>query len=298
MWQKVKNLFFYLVIRGLLAAAGLLPQGLALALGGRLGAIFHALASRYRNLARAHLALAYPDQPERKRRRWARSVFISLGRTAMEFMRMTTLPAARIAKLVEAGEGRDYMTAALGKGRGVLCLTAHAGNWEILPIYTSLQGWPSAVVAQKLYDPRLDRLLNGFRERCGVKIIRRGNVTAAIVRCLRANMLLGILNDQDTDVDSRWAPFFGRPAKTPVGMLRLARRTGAAVVPIFIARQPSGRNRVYIQPELQLPSSADEEADLLAGAALCNQAIESFIRRFPEQWVWFHERWKSEKVSQ
>jgi len=102
-----------------------------------------------------------------------------------------------------------------------------------------------------------------------------------------------VLNDQDTDVDSRWAPFFGRPAKTPVGIFRLIRKTGSALVPIFIARQPSGKNRVYIEPEIPLPASEDLEADLQAGAARSNQVIERFVRRFPDQWVWFHQRWKS-----
>jgi KDO2-lipid IV(A) lauroyltransferase len=106
-------------------------------------------------------------------------------------------------------------------------------------------------------------------------------------------MLLGILNDQDTNVDSRWVPFFGRLAKTPVGMLRLVRRTQAAVVPVFTARQASGKNRVYIYPALDLPVTDDVEADLHAGAALCNRALEEFLRRFPDQWVWFHARWKS-----
>jgi KDO2-lipid IV(A) lauroyltransferase len=190
------------------------------------------------------------------------------------------------------------MEAALKQGRGVVCLTGHIGNWEVLPIFTNFQGWRSAVVAQKLYDPRLDELLNGFRTRRGVPVIQRGNVTSSIIRSLRANMLLGILNDQDTNVDSRWVPFFGRLAKTPVGMLRLARHTGAAVVPVFIARQPSGKNRVYIYPALDLPKSEDVEADLHAGAALCNAALEVFVRRFPEQWVWFHARWKSRPPSE
>lgn len=293
MWQKLKNFLIFQFLRGLLRCAGWLPQRLALGLGALLGAAFHALVARDRRRAEANLALAFPERTLEDRRRLARRVFVSLGRTALEFLRMHSLPPARIAALVEGAEGREHMEAARAKGRGVLCLTAHAGNWEILPIYTNLQGWPSAVVAQKLYDPRLDDLLNGYRERCGVQVIQRGHVTGAIIRCLRQNMLLGILNDQDTEVDSRWAPFFGRPAKTPVGMLRLARRTGAAVVPVFIARQASGRNRITIEPELDLPDTGDEEADLAAGAALCNQAIEKFIRRFPDQWVWFHGRWKS-----
>jgi KDO2-lipid IV(A) lauroyltransferase len=155
------------------------------------------------------------------------------------------------------------------------------------------QGWPAAVVAQQLYDARLDDVLNGFREKHDVLLIKRGNVTKEIIRCLHRNMLLGILNDQDTDVDSRWAPFFGRSAKTPVGIFRLARKMGSAVLPIFIARSASGKNRIYIEPELVVPATTDEGADLQEAARRCNQVIEKYVRRFPEQWVWFHPRWKS-----
>jgi KDO2-lipid IV(A) lauroyltransferase len=291
--QKIKNYLICLFIRGLVLFAAVLPAWLALRLGGALGAFFAVVVPRERARAEAHLAIAFPEWTAAQRRALARRVFVCLGQTGLEFLKMNSQSARAIAASVEAVEGREHMEAALQRGHGVVCLTGHIGNWEVLPIFTNHQGWRSAVVAQKLYDPRLDELLNGFRTRRGVQVIQRGNVTSAIIRSLRANMLLGILNDQDTNVDSRWAPFFGQLAKTPVGILRLVRRTQAAVVPVFIARQPSGKNRVYIYPALELPKTGDEEADLHAGAALCNAALENFLRRFPEQWVWFHARWKS-----
>ncbi len=293
MWQKLKNGLIYFALRALLAAAGLLPHRWALFLGGGLGAGFAACVPRERERAQRHLARAFPELPAPACAALARKVFVALGRNALEILWMFSRTTPELVACVEAAEGREHMQAVLARGRGVLCLAAHVGNWELLPIFTQAQGWPTAVVAQKLYDPRLDVLLNRFRERRGLRVLQRGNITGAIIRCLRANMLLGILNDQDTSVDSRWAPFFGRPAKTPVGMLRLARRTGAAVLPVFIARQANRRHRVYIQPELDLPRTGNEEADLAEGARLCNRAIEDFIRRFPDQWVWFHERWKS-----
>lgn len=291
--QKIKNFLIYVFIRGLVFLAGCWPRRAILGLGALLGALFAYLVPKERARAEAHLAIAFPEWTSRARRVLAKRVFVCLGQTGMEFLKMNSQSVRAIVASVEGVEGREFMEAALRRGRGVVCLTGHVGNWEVLPIFTNQQGWPSAVVAQKLYDPRLDELLNGFRARRGVQVIQRGNVTGAIIRSLRANMLLGILNDQDTNVDSRWVPFFGRLAKTPVGMLRLVRRTGAAVVPVFIARQPSGKNRVYIYPALDLPVTDDVEADLHAGAALCNLALENFLRRFPEQWVWFHARWKS-----
>jgi len=296
--QKVKNFLIYMFIRGLVFLAGLLPRTLAMGVGGALGAFFALVVPKELARAESHLAIAFPEWTPAQRHALAKRVFVSLGKTALEFLKMNSQSAQAIVNNVEAVEGREHMEAALARGHGVVCLTGHVGNWEVLPIFTNHLGWRSAVVAQKLYDPRLDELLNGFRSRRGVPVIQRGNVTSSIIRSLRANMLLGILNDQDTNVDSRWVPFFGRLAKTPVGMLRLVRHTGAAVVPVFIARQKSGKNRVYIYPALDLPKTDDVEADLHAGATLCNAALETFLRRFPEQWVWFHARWKSRPPSE
>ena len=291
--QRIKNSLIYITLKGLKFLVGWLPYRIALSLGALLGAVFHAWVPREREKASRNLALAFPDMTGPEKAVLTRRVFISVGRNALEFMKMNSYSTEKIIRLVDRVEGREYMEKAYAEKHGVVCLTAHLGNWEILPIFTNHQGWPSAVVAQRLYDSRLDAMLNRFREKRGVVVIKRGNITREIISCLRSGMLLGVLNDQDTKVDSRWAPFFGRRAKTPVGILRLARRTGAAVVPVFIARQASGRNRIYIEPAISLPKTGDEESDLLEGARLCNQQIEKYIRRFPEQWVWFHSRWKS-----
>jgi KDO2-lipid IV(A) lauroyltransferase len=193
-------------------------------------------------------------------------------------------------------EGREHLEAALTAGRGVICLTAHFGNWEIMPVFTSAQGWATAVVAQKLYDQRLDTLLNHAREAHGIRVIKRGALTREIIRALRANSLLGVLNDQDTRVDARWAPFFGRPAKTPIGLFRLARRIGSPILPMFIERHVGLGHRLVIHPALAIAWSKDEEADLTMGARLANAAIEKQIRHSPTQWVWFHQRWKSQPI--
>jgi KDO2-lipid IV(A) lauroyltransferase len=291
--QRIKNTLIYITLKGLKFLVRWLPYRIALSLGGLLGAGFYAWVPREREKAVRNLGLVFPDMTGPEKTVLIRRVFISVGRNALEFMKMNSYTTEQIIRLVEGAEGREHMEAAYNRGQGVVCLTAHLGNWEILPIFTNQQGWPSAVVAQRLYDSRLDAMLNRFREKRGVVVIKRGNITREIIRCLRSGMLLGVLNDQDTSVDSRWAPFFGRMAKTPVGMLRLARKTGAAVVPIFIARQASGRIRIYVEPAISLPKTGNEESDLLEGARLCNQQIEKYVRRFPEQWVWFHSRWKS-----
>jgi len=294
MLQKIKNTLIFLFLKLLVFMVGFIPHPAALAFGSILGGKFHDWVPKERRRALASLAVAFPEKSESERAALCRRIFQAVGTNGLEFLKFMSCSTLRIIRQVESVEGREHIQNARARGRGVLCLTAHLGNWEVLPIFTTQQGWPTAVIAQRLYDGRLDAELNAFRRRHDVQVIQRGNVTKDLIRCLHKNMLLGILNDQDTDIDSRWAPFFGRPAKTPVGIFRLARKLGAAVVPVFIGRAASGRHRVYIEPELQLPCTHDEEHDLQEAARLCNEVTERFVRKFPEQWVWFHQRWKSQ----
>ncbi len=292
MKKKIKNTVLYWIILGLKFLAGLCPHRLALSIGAGLGGLFHDLVPKERQRALKNLKIAFPDMDDRERAALTRRVFVSFGRSALELFSLFSRSTKSIVNLVETVEGREHMEAALARNKGVCCLTAHMDNWEILVIYTNAQGWPSAAVAQALYDERLDVLLNRFRESHGVKVIKRKGITKDIIRTLRSNHLLGMLNDQDTSVDSLWAPFFNRPAKTPVGIFRLARKGDAAVVPIFIVRQPSGRHKIIIEPALRLDAAWTESRYLEEGVKLCNQVVEKYVKLFPDQWVWFHDRWK------
>lgn len=294
MKKKIKNTLILGVILFLKTIAGFLPHSFALKVGRALGALFHDLVPKERQRALKSLEIAYPEKTAEERAQLTRRVFQAVGSSGFELFKMFSMKTGAIVKLVESVEGREHMEAALAKGKGVCCLTGHLDNWEILVIYTHNTGWISAAVAQALYDSRLDDLLNGHREKHGVKVIKRKSVTKDIIRSLRNNMLLGMLNDQDTSVDSLWAPFFGKPAKTPVGIFRLARKVGAAVVPVFITRQPSGKHKIFIEPELKLDHLEDESAYLQAGVEQCNQVVEKYVRMYPEQWVWFHQRWKNQ----
>lgn len=292
MKQQLKNNLIFSLLVFLKRFAAICPHRLALALGRYLGHLFYIVVPKERRRALDNLAIAYPAWTQQQREQLTRQLFMGIGQSAFELFKMFSMPTNKIVALVEDVEGREHMEAALARGKGVCCLTGHLDNWELLVIYTHAQGWPSAAIAQSLYDPRLDAMLNAHREKHGIKVIKRKGVTKDIIRTLRSNMLLGVLNDQDTDVDSVWAPFFGRQAKTPIGIFRLARKVDAAVCPIFITRQASGRHKIFIEPALALSQQLSEEDYLQQGAEQGNRAIEKYIRRYPEQWVWFHQRWK------
>lgn len=170
----------------------------------------------------------------------------------------------------------------------MLILTGHCGNWELLAALLSAHGLPLSVVAREIDEPGLQTMLLDLRARFGSRTIVRGTPGAAraLLATLRGGGALGMLIDQDTKVEGVFVPFFGRLAWTPVGAAELATRFGAVVLPTFIEREPDGRHRGRIHPEMALP------ADPTAATAKMTAAIEAQIRARPEQWVWLHRRWR------
>ena len=186
-------------------------------------------------------------------------------------------------------EDRAVLDAALARGKGVVFVSGHVGSWELLARRVALAGYPCQTIAKETTDPRTTALIERFRSSSQLRSIWRGRAGAAkaMLRALKAGQILGLLIDQDTDVQSVWVPFFGHLAKTPRAAADLALRTGAAVVMGFCRREADGRYRLSMEA---LPG---EGLDALELTARMTARIEAAVRAAPEQWVWMHRRWKS-----
>lgn len=276
------------------ALASVLPWRLGVALGGWVGWMAFAALPGARRRALTHLAIAFPDGGgETYHRAIARRSFVNLGRSAFEVLMLSRRSHPPIERLC-AVEGEDRLKAALALGRGVIFLTGHFGNWELMAALVTRRGYPASVVATPVYDPRLDRLLVDARARHGVHTISRGSPSAArhLLSGLRRNAILGMLIDQDTDVDGVFVPFFGRPAYTPAGPAALALKTGAAVIFGFILREGASRHRLILQGPIELIRTGDPARDIRENTARFTREIERFIQSRPDHWVWMHNRWK------
>jgi KDO2-lipid IV(A) lauroyltransferase len=186
--------------------------------------------------------------------------------------------------------GESHLAAAAARGRGVLLLTAHYGNWELLAASRALTAHELSVVIRPLDHPVLDRVVARFRERTGVELITRHRGLREILDALRRGRLVGILLDQNVSRGQGvFVPFFGVPASTSKSLAVISLRTGAPVVPAFIRRRPDGRHRIEIGAALPPPP----DGDVVAYTASFNRAIEEAIRQAPEQWFWLHRRWKT-----
>lgn len=281
-----------MLARVLIAAAVTLPRRTGLSLFRFLGSVGYRCYRKDRERALANLALAFPGAPRPVVQAMARGSFRALGANCLDAFRLTRLSREEVLASC-AVDGEEHLRDAYRRGRGVIALTGHIGCWEMLAAYFSERGYPVNVIARSLRNGSLNRALVGMRRRHGIESFERGGGAVAGFRTLREGKILGMLVDQDIDVDGIMVPFFGTPAYTPVGPAVFALRSGAAIVPMGIHQQPDGRHRVTIFPELEIPSASLPERERIERlTARGVETIERLIRLYPQQWVWFHDRWR------
>ncbi len=214
-------------------------------------------------------------------------------KTMAELLKLRWLTADEVRALTRI-EGREHLDAALARGNGVCVVTAHFGNWELAGAALSLAGYPMNVVARDADDPLMRELINGSRRSKGINVFGRQDVRR-LVKVLRNNEIVALVPDQHASEAAVRIRFLGRVADTHTGPATFAQRLGTAIIPVFAVRQPDDTILVEVHPALDLPSTGDRQNDIIASTQMINDALGEGILRHPEQWLWFHNRWKAEK---
>lgn len=278
-----------LLLQFLLVAARLLPYGMVVASGRLFGRVAYRLLRRERTRAFEHLRIAFPGRDETWVRRTAAGAFRHLGTALLETV---SVRPGRLPALVTIN-GLENLERASAQGRGTVFVTGHMGNWELLAGAVA-QRYPVSVIAAPLKPEPLNDMISGLRARLGVRTIIRSRSGASkeLIRVFRENRVLGILIDQDTDVDGAFVDFFGRPAWTPTAAVQMAIRFDAPVVYGAIHRGQDGRHVVDIEGPIELLRTGNDADDLRQNTARLTKLIENTIIREPEQWVWMHRRWR------
>ncbi len=270
-----------------------LPAGIARRLGGGLGSFMRHLSPRHYRIVLTNLRLAFGEEKdERELRRIADACYRHLGKCLMEFIRLPAMSAEEIKRVTDY-EGREYLDEALSRGKGVILLTAHLGNWEMVGARIAADEYPLTVIARAQRDDRLTAYIRETRRHAGMRVVHREESVRASLRALRNNELVGILLDQNAGDDGIFVEFFGRLASTAPGAAAFALRTGAAVVPTFGRRNPDDSHTIIFKPACPLIRTGDLKHDIAANTAHYTKVIEAQIRAQPEQWFWLHKRWKS-----
>jgi KDO2-lipid IV(A) lauroyltransferase len=273
---------------------GLLPRAAGRAIGIAIGRAVYCLHPRLRRVGMRNLELAMPELAPADRRRIVRGVFTTLGRQLADFAQLPRMTAANVSDLVFY-EGLEHYLEAQARGRGVLFVTAHLGGWEIGSYAHSLYGYPIRIVIRELDNRRLNRFVDRYRTASGNQTFGKQDFARGLIAAMREGETVGILMDTNmTPPQGVFVPFFGIAACTASGLARVALKTDAAVVPGFtVWDEAAGKYCIHFEPALQLIRSGDEEQDTIANTALFTSIIEQYVRRYPDQWLWVHRRWKS-----
>ena len=295
-----RHRFEYAAVVVLFAALRWLPRALARAGGAAVARLFYWLHLRWRRVARVNLRVAFPEKSEAERERILRAAFRQWGWLVAEFARFPRHTVASIEDVI-GYDGLENYEQAAARGKGVLYLTAHVGAWELSSFAHSLHGHPLAYVNRPLDNPLVDRLVNRYRCLGGNRAIDRRQAARAILEELARGGAVGILMDQNVlEGDGNvFADFFGVPASTTAGLARIALRTDAAVVPVFVLwDEEKGKYRLRFEPALELTRTGDTDRDVRENTARFNKVIEDVVCRYPDQWLWIHRRWSTRPSGQ
>jgi KDO2-lipid IV(A) lauroyltransferase len=229
-----------------------------------------------------------------ERERILRRLYRNLGWLLAEFCLMPGYTAEEASRFIQY-EGLENYLAARKKGKGVLVLTGHLGAWELSSFYHSLMGYPMAMVIRRLDNPLVDAFVNRIRCMHGNRVIHKDDFARGLLASMRGGETVGFLMDTNmTPPQGVFVPFFGILACTASGMARVAAKTGAAVVPGFLLWEEAGKKYVlHFGKELSVASSGDSEQDAVTNTAMFTAVIESYVRQYPDQWLWMHRRWKT-----
>ena len=268
-------------------------------MGRGVGSFGYKVLHKDRGIVEKQLELIFPELDAAQRKQWTQECFSHFGQMLFEFLSLPQILRDE-ADLLEV-ENEEALTKAIQAEKGVILLAMHSGNWELISAYAKRSGLKMKAATTNFPDPRINELIESQREHGNMEILRRGTSTAIrkLLSCLREKEVLVLAIDQDTNVLSTWVPFFGIPAKTPVGAAVFALKTGASVVSYNVIRQPNGTFRMRFETLGNFVRQHPEmEQDVYSVTRKMNLHLEQRIREHPQQWAWFHRRWRHRPVEE
>jgi KDO2-lipid IV(A) lauroyltransferase len=274
----------------------LVPGGCPYNFGRTVGILGYRIARKQRRIALESLNIAFGNEKSQAEiERIAKDCFIFMVKSGLEMMFLMERPALLKRRIQIIG--RENLEAALSKGKGVILVSGHLGNFPLMLSYLSLEGYKTAGIMRYMRDARAEKIFFDKRAQMGIKTIYSQPRKACVdesIRTLRNNELLLIPIDQNFGAKGGiFVDFFGKEAATATGPVVLAQRTQATILPCFILRQPDDTHKIIFEPPLKLEEGRSQQETLLINIQRLTNIIESYIRRYPAEWGWIHRRWKS-----
>ncbi|MFZ5570722.1 MAG: lysophospholipid acyltransferase family protein [Thermodesulfobacteriota bacterium] len=284
----------YQLIKFFLKIFSAVPRSAIMKLAVPVGKIWYGLDRRHRAIAYENLRIAFGEEMDRQAlNRLIQANFIQLARLFLEIPSLMRLRRENLDRYV-VFSGLQHIEKRMSAGKGMLLLTAHLGNWELMALAWALKSGKSChVIARPLDYAPVNRIMNEIRSATGNRVVDKDDSQALIRQLLQENQAVGILLDQNASwYEGVYVPFFSRLACTNKGLALFALRYGTPILPVFNYPLADGRYRIVIEPPLELIRTGDIGEDVLVNTERFNRVIEKYIRLSPESWFWVHRRWR------
>jgi KDO2-lipid IV(A) lauroyltransferase len=292
MLKRLKHLIEFALVWWVYVWANVLPASWAVAGGGALGRLAYAVWGRRRLIARANLALCFPEADAAWVGDVARRSFANFGKAMVDYMRVPRLNARNVEKHHALVNAKSF-DEGLARGRGALLFTGHFGSWEQTGAAVCLRGYPINFLVGEQHNKYVDALMNKIRAGAGIGIIHMGAAAKGVFKALRANGMVALLSDQDAGSEGVVVDFFGRRASTAKGPAAFVAKTGAAICAGFTIRDSNDHNTLYMEDAVEAGLTGDLETDIRNITQLYTDVLEKYCREYPDHYYWMHRRFKS-----
>lgn len=290
--KKLRYFLEYRILKLISNILHFLPRRAVLFLGSRIGdLVFYCIPVR-KKMTLEHLRLAFPEKSEGEVRRIAREAYRNLGMNSFEHLCLPYLSSSELIDTVQLHD-EDVLKRVLSYNKGAIFVGGHFGNWEYMGGAVSAMGYPVTFIVADIGNPYIDKMVNGHRQKAGVKILSKGIPVRGIIKTLRNNGFLAMLIDQDAGRSGIFVDYFHRFCSAPRGPALFTLKTGAALVYVSSIRQPDGSLRAAFE-EMDVDHEAGvTEENIKSIMQRCTARLEADVRRYPGQWFWMHRRWKT-----
>ncbi len=287
----MKHYLEFIALKILYKVVNLLPWKVNYWLADRLGELGYIFVGKRRRLTIDNLSRAFKEQYNKKEiKRLAINTFRNFGKSMIEFISLPKINKNNIDNFVTI-KGLENIDEAKKRGKGVIMLSGHIGNWELMGKALTLKGYSFNVIVRRQKNVLVEELIEQQRNEFKFKTLAHTIPPQEIIRLLKNNEIIGMIGDQDAGKSGVFVDFFGRPASTPIGPVIFAMRSGAVLIPFFDIRGENNHHQIIIESPYQLSRTSNMKNDIMENTQKLTKNLESYIRQYPEQWFWLHNRW-------
>ena len=273
-----------------------MPSRVAYALCSLVGGIVYYFVPHIRRAVRDNLSHVLPNSTEKERRKIGRKVIRNVYKNYYDLLRLPRMKPEDVEGTMASLEGLENLEEAVKRGKGVILLSAHLGNFGLVGQLAPIRGITAATIAEDIQPPQLYNFVNRLRGTFGLKLIKMGSAQMRTVfRLLRDGGVLALAADRDVHDTGARVQFFDAPADLPEGPVALSMRLGVPIVPCFTWRLPNNKSEGIVCPILEMDNTGDYARDFAANMRKVAEILETMILKAPDQWVILQRVWDDVK---